>query len=152
MSELSPRTTIRDAIVSACRHGQGTTARRVQEYAVALNYLTDSELKQSAVYCVLVTDETGADGSSFQRDMVAATVKVVLWANDANDPREKLDRMIEDACDSVRVALQALRSSSAIVSGVLEEITTDEATTAAGPLAQAVIRLSVMCQRPAVMT
>jgi hypothetical protein len=147
----SPRTLIRDAIVSAFEQSDGSLERRVSEYGVSVKYLTETELKQAAVYCVIVSDEARAEGNSLQRDMVSATVKLVLWANDPSDPREKLDRMIEDACDTLRNAFQVLRADRTIVSGALDEIQSDEATTAAGPLAQAVMRLSVLYQRPAVM-
>ena len=148
---ISSRTVIRNAIVSAFELSQGSLDRRVPEYRVALNYLTETELKQSAVYCVIVSDEARAEGNSLQRDMVSATVKLILWANDTSDPRGKLDSMIEDACETIRTALATLRADKTIVSGMLDEIQSDEATTAAGPLAQAVMRLSVTYQRPAVM-
>lgn len=150
-TSISPRTIIRNAIVSAFELSQGSLDRRVPEYRVALNYLTESELKQSATYCVIVSDEARAEGNSFQRDMVSATVKIVLWANDTSDPRGKLDSMIEDACETMRTALATLRADQIIVAGMLDEMQSDEATTAAGPLAQAVMRLSVTYQRPAVM-
>lgn len=150
-TQISSRTLIRDAIVSAFELSQGSPDRRVPEYGVSLKYLTESELKQAAVYCVIVSDEARAEGNSFQRDMVAATVKLILWANDTADARGKLDSMIEDACETLRTALSTLRQDKVIVSGMLDEIQSDEATTAAGPLAQAVMRLSVTYQRPAVM-
>lgn len=147
----SVRTSIRDAIVQAFELSNGSPDRRVPEYEVSVRYLNMDETKQSATYCVIVSDEARADGNSFQRDMVSATVKLILWANDASDPRGKLDGMIEDACETLRAALATLRADQTIVSGTLDEIQSDEATTAAGPLAQAVMRLSVTYQRPAVM-
>jgi len=146
----SPRTSIRDAIVLAFNQSKVSPDRQVPEYAVSLFFLTETELKQSSTYCVVLTDEAPTENGTHQKDDISATVKVICWANDAADPHGLLDSMIEDACDTLRTALATLKEKRQIGTGIVESITVADAKSTDGPLAQAVIQLAVTFQRAGV--
>lgn len=147
---MSPRTSIRDAIVLAFNQAKASPERQVQDYAVSVLFLTETELKQSATYCVVLTDEARAGNGTMQTDDIAATLKVICWASDAADPHGLLDAMIDDACDTLRTALAALKEARQIGVGMIDSITVADAKSTDGPLAQAVIQLTVTFQRPGV--
>lgn len=146
----SPRTIIRDAIAQAFEQSQGVPDQLLSEYQLSRLWLSETELKQRATYCVVVSDETRAGASSMQTDEHAASVKVVCWASDATDPHGLLDDMIEHACDRLRMALAVLKEARQISMGLIDEISVADAKSTDGPLAQAIIRLTVTFQRPGV--
>lgn len=146
----SPRTSIRDAIVLAFAQSKGSTERQVPDYAVSVLFLTETELKQAATYCVVLTDEARTEHSTLQTDDISAILRVVCWASDATDPHGLLDAMIDDACDTLRTALAALKEARQIGMGMIESITVADAKSTDGPLAQAVLQLAVTFQRPGV--
>lgn len=146
----SPRTVIRDVLMLAFTQAKGSRERLVQEYAVSPLFLTETELKQAATYCVVMTDEARTEHSTHQSDDISATVKIICWANDAVDPHGLVDNMIEDACDTLRTALGIAKQQKHIGSGMIESVTVADAKTPDGPLAQAVIQLAVTFQRPGV--
>jgi hypothetical protein len=146
----SPRTSIRDAIVLAFTQAKAAPERQVPDYAVSVLFLTDTELKQAATYCVVMTDETRTGNGTLQTDDISATLKVICWASHATDPHGVLDMMIEDACDTLRTALAALKAARQIGTGLIDSISVADAKSTDGPLAQAVIQLAVTFQRPGV--
>lgn len=146
----SPRTIIRDAIVSAFTQAKASPDRQVPDYAVSPLFLTETELKQAATYCVVMTDEARTGNSTFQSDDIAATIKVICWASEATDPHGLVDKMIEDACDTLRTALATLRERRGIGMGLIDSITVADAKSTDGPLAQAVIQGTVTFQRTGV--
>lgn len=148
MSTTSARTVVRDALVTGFENLKKAAAGRVKDIAVSLRYLTEQETKQASTVCVVVTDEQ-RNAQTQRHDSYDMTAVVVLYAHDTKDPRAKLDLMIEDAIDTVLLAADGLRQGQTIWKCSLESITADEATTAAGPWAQAVLRWTVAHRRQA---
>lgn len=142
----STRTIVRDAIVAEFTAMKTAGQARVPEFDIRTRWLNEQETKQLSTYCIVATDETRAPQTQ-RHDNYDLTAVVVIYAHDAVDPRAKLDAMIEDAIGAV---LQAARNLKEWVwKLVLDEITADEGTTAAGPWAQAVLRWTVSHRRTA---
>jgi hypothetical protein len=146
----SVRTIVRDAVAAQCDALKQVEGDNTPKYETSLRWLTIDEIKQSGTVCIVVTDEQRAP-SSQQRDDYAMQVVTVCYARDADDPRAKLDEMIEDAIRMVLLAAEQLKQTRTIWKAVLDQLATDEGTTAAGPWAQAVLRWSCSHQRQAVL-
>lgn len=143
---VSPRTIIRDTIIRALETRKNQSLSRIQSFAVSPRYLTEQETKQSNTYCVIVTDE-GFQAVTHGRHDANLTVKLVLYAYDTKDPRVPLDAMIEDSYDVMSGLQQHPDMQDKIWQVMPESITTDEATTAAGPWAQALCQWSLQHRR-----
>lgn len=143
----SVRTIVRDAVVAAYGAPIGTT---YTDYAVSLRYLEASEITRSHTVCVVATDEQRS-ADSFDRERYSLTLLTILYAMDTRDPRGVLDAMIEDGIRVMGQAVRPLRESGVILAAALESLATDEATTASGPLAQAVLRWRCEHRRPALL-
>jgi hypothetical protein len=142
----SPRTILRDACILQLIARKNQASARVRSFAVSPRYLTEQETKQANTYCVIVTDEQ-TQGFSHATHDVSVTLKLVLYAHDAEDPRGTLDGMIEDAHDVVRGLRNQADVASQLWNIMPDTVTTDEATTAAGPWAQAVCVWTVRVSR-----
>jgi hypothetical protein len=142
----SPRTILRDACIEQLLARKNQSSARVKSFAVSPRYLTEQETKQANTYCVLVTDEQLQDFTHQTRD-ASVTLKLVLYAYDTSDSRALLDAMIEDAHDVVRGLRNQAELADQIWKITLDSITTDEATTAAGPWAQAICQWIVRLSR-----
>lgn len=140
----SPRTIIRDGIVTEFETLEKSESGRVPVFDVSLRWLTETETKRQATYCVVVTDESRA-AATMQHDDYELTGKVVLYANDQKDARAKLDLMIEDALDVLRRAFRAMQGL--VQKATIEDITTTEATNIEGDWPQAVIRWTAIHRR-----
>lgn len=141
----SPRTILRNTVMEQFLARKNQASVRVKTFAVSPNYLVEQETKQAHTYCVLVTDEQIQHFTMTQFDS-SATLKLVLYAHDPADPRSILDAMIEDALDVVR-GLMRHDLSRQTWKITPDSISTDEATTAAGPWAQAVCQWTVRLSR-----
>lgn len=143
---MSVRTIIRDAVLAQFAALKTSGGGRVKEFAFSPRYLSAEEARTSTTYCVVVTDESRTP-HTLSLDAWDATLLCILYAYDTKDPRAKLDLCIEDAIEQVlRVGL-AMKAQAWTVR--LDEISTDEGTTAAGPWAQAILRWSVGHRRMA---
>lgn len=143
---MSLRTVLRDAVIAQLATLKATGSARVKDFGTSPRYLSAEEARNSTTYCVVVTDETRST-QTLERDAWDATLLVVIYAYDTKDPRAKLDDCIEDGIEQVLRVGASLKDSVWTVH--LNEITTDEGTTAAGPWAQAVLRWSVGHRRMA---
>lgn len=139
MSALSTsaRTVLRDAVVAELAALKGRGSARVPSFGLSLNYLGADELKQDVTYCVVVTDEAPQAQTLGQRDC-AMTLVVVLYVRDKDDLRAKLDAAIEDVYETLLLVQHRLKPG--IWKMDLDEVTTDDNTTAVKDLAQAVLR------------
>lgn len=143
---VSTRTIIRDTVMQQLAVRKGQASVRVKAFAVSPRFLTEQETKQANTYCVVVTDEQMQGFTQAKRD-ASLTLKLVLYAYDTADPRAVLDAMIEDAHDIV-MGLASHPDLQGLVWNIKpDSITTDEATTAAGPWAQALCRWTVQHSR-----
>lgn len=133
---VSTRTIIRDTVMQVLESRKGQTVCRVKSFAVSPRFLTEQETKQANTYCVIVTDEDITVSRQSQRD-ISATVKLVLYAHDTKDPRAVLDAMIEDIYEVMLGSAGHADLRDLVWQVMPETLTTDEATTAAGPWAQA---------------
>lgn len=141
----SPRTVIRDRIISEFQVLGKSGAGRVPEFETSPRWLSVDETKRASTYCVVVTDET-PQKQTHQHDLYELTGVVVLYANDTKDARAKLDLMIEDAIEVLRRAFESLRQAY-ILTASIETVTTTEASTAEDDWPQAVIRWTVRHRR-----
>ena len=145
---MSTRTLVRDVIVQEFDTMKRTGSGTIPAFEVSQNWLTETEAKQSATYCVVVTDETRLP-SQLDSDQYELAGAIVIYARDTNDVRAKLDSMIEDALAVVRRSLQSMQPT--IERARIDTVSTSEATTAEGPLAQAVIRFTIVHRRAIVL-
>lgn len=134
---VSHRTVLRDAVIAALHAAKQTDRVRVKKFDVSTNYLNADELKQEVMYCVIVTDETPA-AQTGQLDDCRLALTLVLYVRDQGDVRAVLDAAIEDVYETLLLVQASVQE--AIWQMKLEQITTDENTTAAKPIAQAVQR------------
>lgn len=141
---MSARTVIRDRIMDEFRRLRDSGSARVMDFELSFRWLTETETKRAATYCVIVTDET-RNAQTLQNDAYQLTGAVVLYAHDATDARAKLDGMIEDAIEVLRRAFQALQGT--VQKAAVDSVTTTEASTAEGDWPQAVIRWSGIHRR-----
>lgn len=140
----STRTLVRDAVVAAFEAARDAEPG-VRAFEVSVRWLHEQETAQHSTYCILTTDET-CTVQTLQHDNYELTIIQVLYAYDTRDPRAKLDGMIEDAMRITRAAAHALKD--VVWRQRPDSITTDDATTAAGSWAQAVLRWTVSHRRP----
>lgn len=141
---MSTRTVVRDRIVKEFETVQAARSGRVPEFDISLRWLSETETKRSATYCVIVTDEQ-RNAQTLQDDAYQLSGAVVLYAKDTTDARAKMDLMIEDALDVLRRAFQALQG--VIEKAAVESVTTTEASTAEADCPQAVVRWSAVHRR-----
>lgn len=141
----SVRTIIRDRLVDEFEARRDAQAGRVTDFDISLRWLSETEVKRASTYCVVMTDEQRSS-QTMQDDEYRLTGVIILYANDSKDSRSKLDDMIEDAMDVLRLTLRALLGT--IQSGAIDSVTTTEASTAEGDWTQAVIRWSGIHRRP----
>lgn len=142
----SPRTLIRDAIMSMLETRKNQALSRIQSFAVSPKFLSPPELTQSNTYCVIATDEA-FQRSTHSVDESELTIKLVIYAKDTKDPRAPLDAMIEDARDAM-TGLIGHPDVRGVVSRVVpESIATNESTTDAEHLAQAVFVWTIQQRR-----
>lgn len=141
---ISPRTIIRDRIVSEFQIMQENESGTVPEFEISLRWLSPEETKRASTYCVIVTDETRTAGT-LKVDNYQLAGAVVLYAHDTRDARAKLDLMIEDTLAVLRRAFQAL--SGVIERAMVDSVTTTEASTAEDQWPQAVIRWTALHRR-----
>lgn len=134
---ISHRTILRDAVVAALQAAKQTDRVRVKKYDVSTNYLNADELKQDVTYCAIVTDEAPA-GQTMREDDCRLTLTLVLYVRDQPDVRAALDASIEDVYETLLLVQASVQET--IWQMKLEQLTTDENTTAAKPIAQAVQR------------
>lgn len=134
---MSNRTIIRDSIMTEFDNLKKSQSGRVREFDTSPRWITQEETKRSSTYCVIVTDESRTSFTQ-EHDTYQLSGAVILYANDATDPRAKLDLMIEDAIDVLRRAFEGLRDT--FFKAALDSITTTESSTAEGDWPQAVIR------------
>lgn len=133
---VSTRTIVRDTVMQMLESRKGQSILRVKAFAVSNRFLSEQETKQANTYCVIVTDEAIEGATQRARDS-RLTLKLVLYAYDTKDPHGVLDAMIEDVHDLMQ-GLDDHADVTDLISSVRpESITADEATTAAGPWAQA---------------
>lgn len=133
----SNRTVLRDAVIAELTALKGRGQARVPSFGLSLNYLSADELKQDVTYCVVVTDEAPQAQTLGRRDC-AMTLVVVLYVRDKDDLRAKLDAAIEDVYETLLLVQQRL--TPGLWKMDLDEVTTDDNTTAAKDVAQAVQR------------
>lgn len=141
----SVRTVVRDKIVTEFTAMQTGQNGRVVEFDVNTKWLTDTETKRGATYCVVVTEESRA-AHNLLSDIYTMSGVVVIYAYDTADARAKLDLMIEDAIDVLRRAFRALQGT--ITRAMLDGIQVSEGGTAEGDWPQAVVRWNVLHTRP----
>lgn len=144
MSTLSTRTLVRDAIVKGFDNLKRAGTGRVKDFAISLRWLHEQDTLQSNTVCIVTTDETRSPQTLLQ-DTYDLQTTVVLYVNTPTDPRAVLDAMIEDAIETVTLVAPALKEWA--WNFTLTEITTDDATKAAGPWAQALLRWAVSHRR-----
>lgn len=143
---ISVRTIIRDTIIAMLESRKNQSIARIASFSVSPRFLTQLETKQANTYCVIVTDEAFQEVTHGRRD-ASLTVKLVVYAYDTKDPRAPLDAMIEDAYEVMSSLQQHADMSSLIWHVSPESITTDEATTDAGPWAQALCTWTLQHRR-----
>lgn len=142
----SPRTVIRDTIMSILETRKNQSLSRIQSFAVSPKYLAPSELKQANTYCVIATDEDFRRTTQSFEDS-ELTVKIVMYAMDTKDPRTPLDAMIEDAFDAM-TGLSAHPDVRGTLSQVQpESLVTNESTTDAEHIGQAVFAWTLQHRR-----
>lgn len=131
---VSARTIVRDAVIDVLNTRRDKTSVRVTNFNISKKYLNQPTDK-SNTYCVIVGDES-PDGRTMNSETWTMTLKIVCWANDANDPHAIIDAMIEDVQDVMRLVRSAL---TGVVSDIMPgEIAPDERTVEALPWGQAV--------------
>lgn len=140
---VSIRTQVRDAFVDALTTINRSPAARVPGAQVLTQYVTAEEVLKSPTYCVVVTNESINVISQMSAD-VTLTVLVVIYVKSDTDVRAVLDGAIDDVWDALRMG-HILKSDVSQLS--VESIETDEATTAAKPFAQAVMRWTAFVRR-----
>lgn len=133
----STRTIVRDTVMQALELRKGQSLVRVKSYAVSNRFLAEQETTQANTYCVVVTDEEPGSMTQRSRDF-RATLKVVTYAYDTKDPHAVLNAMIEDLYELMAGIGRHADLRDVIEQVTVEGMTTDEATTAAGPRAQAI--------------
>lgn len=144
--ETSVRTQVRAAFVAALAQlNAPDAAARLAPVEIVTDYLTETEIKQSPSYGVIVTDEEAEEparrthGSMGTSDL-ALTVLVIIYVRDETDRRAVLDAAIEDVTDALRRG-QAVQAVAPFLR--YEGLQADEGTTAAKPYAQAKLRWTV---------
>lgn len=143
---MSIRTLVRDTVMQQLLARKSQASVRVKAFGVSPRFLMEQETKQANTYCVIVTDETVQGFTQRQRES-SLTLKLVLYAYDATDPRAVLDAMIEDAYEIV-MGITTQPALQGLVWNIKpDSITTDEATSAAGPWAQALCQWTVQHSR-----
>lgn len=133
----SNRTVLRDAVVAELTALKGSSRARVPAFAVSTNFLNADELKQDITYCVVVTDEAQQSQMLGARD-ASMTLVVVLYVRDKDDLRARLDAAIEDVYEALLLVQHRIKPG--IWKMDLDEVTTDDNTTAVKDIAQAVQR------------
>lgn len=144
-TDKTKRTAIRDAAMAALddinKNKSGIYYSK--QAFLSSSYDEESQCEGFPTFCVILTDEDVACDQ-----MSGATVQgklmIIVWASSQDDPRKALDEATEDAVRAlsthpdIRSLVQLLK---------LEGITTDEATRAAKPHAQAVMEWAVQFTR-----
>lgn len=143
---ISARTLVRDAVLAELTTLKQSDRARVKAFAVSSNFLSADELKQDITYCVIVTDETLSGQTLAKRDSVL-TVVVVLYVREQTDLRAKLDAAIEDVYEALLLVRERLKQD--VSQFQLNEITTDDNTTAVKGVAQSIQRWTCRHQRRA---
>ena len=133
----SNRTILRDAVVAELTALKGSGRARVPAFGLSTNFLNADEVKQDITYCVVVTDESIQAQTLMQRES-AMTLVLVLYVREKDDLRAKLDAAIEDVYEALLLVQQRVKPD--IWKMALDELTTDDNTTAAKDVAQAVQR------------
>ena len=141
---MSTRTLVRDRIVGEFNAMRNAQSGRVNVFDTDTHWLLDTETKRSATYCVVVTDEVRT-ASTLENDTYAMSGVVIIYAYDTTDTRAKLDLMIEDALDVLRLAFRALPGT--IQRALVESVQVSEGSTAEGDWTQAVVRWSAVHER-----
>lgn len=144
MSTTSTRTLVRDALAKGFENLKRAGTGRVKDFAISLRWIHEQESIQSNTVCIVTTDETRT-AQTLTHDAYDLQATVVLYVNDPTDPRAMLDAMIEDAIETVWLVAPSLKEWA--WNFTLSEITTDDATKAAGPWAQALLRWAVSHRR-----
>jgi len=150
MSASPIRTHVRDSIVARFQALKDSGHARQSDFEVLLRWINPDQSTQRSTVCVIATDEQ-RESLSLRDDRYNLTVTCVLVANDSTDPRARLDRMIEDAIETVLLAASTLRNDGAIIKASLDAIESDEGALAAGPWAQAVMRWTIQHTRAALV-
>lgn len=142
----SVRTLVRDAVMAELTALKGSDRARVKAFDVSMNFLSADELKQNITYCVVVTDESMTSQTLTKRDSVLSLV-LVLYVREQTDLRAKLDAAIEDVYEALLLVRERLNGEVSHLQ--LNELTTDDNTTAVKGVAQAVQRWTCRHQRRA---
>ncbi|MGL4296273.1 MAG: hypothetical protein ACRCTG_11195 [Aestuariivirga sp.] len=135
----SHRTILRDAVVAELTALKGSGRARVPTFGLSTQFLSADEVKYDVTYCVVVTDEALQAQTLRDRDSVM-TLVLVLYVRDKDDLRARLDAAIEDVYDAMLLVQHRL--APGLWKMALDELTTDDNTTAVKDLAQAVQRWS----------
>lgn len=132
IAELPVRTKVRDIFVSALEMISRNPDARIKEVEVVTDYLHETEIKKSASYGVIVTDEQPEDPMMRTREAIPImlTVLIVIYVRSETDRRTMLDAAIEDIWDTLR--------SGQLVKSVVPDLLymglqTDEGPTAMKP-------------------
>ncbi len=136
MSSPSLRTAVRDAIVQALKTLNDPSAAELRNPTISLTYDTVDECTAFPTYGVICTDET-VERTTVGFVDIELDVLVVIYVKDEKDPRQVLDKAIEDV---FRALLSSQTAKQTIPQLRLDSLATDEGTKIAKPYAQAVMR------------
>lgn len=134
---VSPRTIVRDAILSVLDNRRDKNFVRVPAFDTSKKYLNAQETTKGNTYCVIVGDESPSS-RAMQSETWDMEVKIVCYANHHEDPHAIVDAMIEDAQDAMMMVRDQLRTDRTVRDIETVSITPDERTTEALPWGQAV--------------
>lgn len=142
----SARTLVRDAVLAELTALKQSDRGRLKAFDLSSNFLSVDELKQNITYCVVVTDESMTGQTLAKRDSVLSLV-IVLYVREQTDLRAKLDAAIEDVYEALLLVQERLKGD--VSQFQLNELTTDDNTTAVKGVAQAIQRWTCRHQRRA---
>ncbi len=143
---VSQRTIVRDAILAVLDTRKDKQSVRVSQFNTSKRYLNAQETTKGNTYCVIVGDESPS-GRAMQSEKWDMEVKIVCYANHADDPHAIVDAMIEDAQDAMMMVRDQLRTDHIVRDIESVSITPDERTTEALPWGQAVRTWTVSHER-----
>lgn len=142
--ETSIRTQVRDVFMAALTQLQGNDEARIKDPDIVTDYLHETEIKKSASYGVIVTDESLEQHSQGSVD-VTLIVLVIVYVRSESDRRALLDSAIEDIW---RVLGSGQMLKPVVPYVRLESVTTNENSTDSKPYAQAQMRWNARVRRP----
>ena len=142
----SARTLVRDAVLAELTALKQSDRGRLKAFDLSSNFLSVDELKQNITYCVVVTDESMTGQTLAKRDSVLSLV-IVLYVREQTDLRAKLDAAIEDVYEALLLVQERLKGD--VSQFQMNELTTDDNTTAVKGVAQAIQRWTCRHQRRA---